>query len=36
MVCHETYKDKEGNWVSPDETEIVDGKRYLKKINQSS
>ena len=31
MVCHETYKDKEGNWVSPDETEIVDGKRYLKK-----
>ena len=19
MVCHETYKDKSGNWISPDE-----------------
>ena len=21
MVCHETYKDKNNNWISPDEIE---------------
>lgn len=26
MVCHETYKDVEGNWVSPDDVEKRDGK----------
>ena len=31
MVCHETYKDPKGNWVSPDEIENVNGKKYLKK-----
>ncbi|MDC3065641.1 leucine--tRNA ligase [Candidatus Pelagibacter sp.] len=31
MVCHETYKDPENNWVSPDEIENIDGKKYLKK-----
>ncbi len=31
MVCHETYKDSENNWVSPDELETIDGKKYLKK-----
>ena len=31
MVCHETYKDHENNWVSPDEIETIDGKKYLKK-----
>ena len=31
MVCHETYKDPKNNWVSPDEIEIIDGKKYLKK-----
>ena len=31
MVCHETYKDSDNNWVSPDEIEIIDGKKYLKK-----
>ena len=31
MVCHETYKDPENNWVSPDEIETIDGKKYLKK-----
>ena len=31
MVCHETYKDPDNNWVSPDEIETVDGKKYLKK-----
>ena len=31
MVCHETYKDPDDNWVSPDEIENIDGKKYLKK-----
>ena len=31
MVCHETYKDKNNNWVSPDELVVIDGKKYLKK-----
>ena len=31
MVCHETYKDSENNWISPDEIENIDGKKYLKK-----
>ena len=31
MVCHETYKDSDNNWVSPDEIEVINGKKYLKK-----
>ena len=31
MVCHETYKDENGKWVSPDEIDIIDGKKVLKK-----
>ena len=31
MVCHETYKDPNNNWISPDEIESIDGKKYLKK-----
>ena len=31
MVCHETYKDPDDNWVSPDEIENIDGKKYLKR-----
>ena len=31
MVCHETYKDPDNNWVSPDEIITIDGKKYLKK-----
>ena len=31
MVCHETYKDQNNNWVSPDELTTVNGKKYLKK-----
>ncbi len=31
MVCHETYKDPDNNWISPNEIEIIDGKKYLKK-----
>ena len=31
MVCHETYKDPDGNWISPDEIETINGIKYLKK-----
>ena len=34
MVCHETYKDDENNWVSPEEIETINGKKYL--INDRS
>ena len=30
MVCHETYKDQNNNWVSPEEIITIDGKKYLK------
>ena len=30
MVCHETYKDENNNWVSPDELIIKDGKKFIK------
>ena len=30
MVCHETYKDKNNNWLSPDEIEWVEGQFYKK------
>jgi leucyl-tRNA synthetase len=29
MVCHETYKDPDNNWISPDEIQIIDGKKFL-------
>ena len=31
MVCHETYKDSNNNWLSPDEIITEDGRKYLKK-----
>ena len=31
MVCHETYKDPENNWVSPEEIQIIDGIQIFKK-----
>ena len=34
MVCHETYKDKNGNWLFPNEVEKV-GKDFLKKDDKS-
>ena len=34
MVCHETYKDKENNWLSPDEVFSDDGKNFFKIENQ--
>ena len=36
MVCHETYKDKDGNWLSPDQVFTEDGKNYYRKDNKAS
>ena len=30
MVCHETYKDNENKWISPDEIISLNGEKYLK------
>jgi len=30
MVCHETYKDKDNNWISPEELIEKNGKKFLK------
>ena len=35
MVCHETYKDENNNWVSPEEIISKNGKKYLKKNTSS-
>ena len=35
MVCHETYKDENNNWLSPDEIEIKN-KKYIKKNDPNS
>ena len=29
MVCHETYKDENNNWLSPDEVFSKNGKRFF-------
>ena len=33
MVCHETYKDQNNNWISPNEIISEDGKNFFKKEN---
>jgi len=35
MVCHETYKDQQGKWLSPEEVTSIDGKQFYKKDNLS-
>ena len=35
MVCHETYKDQNNNWLSPEEVFIKNGKPFYKKANTS-
>ena len=30
MVCHETYKDPDNNWISPDEITTKNGEKFLK------
>jgi leucyl-tRNA synthetase len=34
MVCHETYKDENDNWVSPDELVIRNGEKFFKKTDR--
>ena len=34
MVCHETYKDQDNNWLSPDEVFSNDGKKFFNKENK--
>jgi len=34
MVCHETYKDQDNNWLSPDEVYSNDGKKFFNKENK--
>ena len=34
MLCHETYTDSKGQWVSPDDIEKRDGGVYLKGTNE--
>tara|TARA_B100000953_G_scaffold119609_1_gene98474 strand:+ start:119 stop:2671 length:2553 start_codon:yes stop_codon:yes gene_type:complete len=29
MVCHETYKDKNNNWLGPEEVDTKDGKNFF-------
>jgi len=36
MVCHETYKDKDNNWRSPNEVETKDGKNYYLKSDKNN
>ena len=31
MVCHETYKDEDGNWLNPEEIIKLDDKIVLRK-----
>ena len=35
MVCHESYKDENGNWLYPDEVQKINEKTYKKKIDGS-
>ena len=36
MVCHETYKDPDNNWLSPEEIETKDGKNFFLKKNKNT
>ena len=35
MVCHETYKDDNNKWLSPDEVDTKDGKQFFIKKSPS-
>ena len=34
MVCHESYKDNDGNWLYPDEIEKISSNEAIKKTNK--
>ena len=35
MVCHESYKDQNGDWVYPEEVRKVDSKTFVKKSDNT-
>ena len=35
MVCHETYKDAQGNWLSPESVDKRDGGAFLKDSHEA-
>ena len=35
MVCHESYKDLNGNWLYPEEVQKIDGQNFIKKIDKT-
>ena len=35
MVCHETYKDEKGEWLYPDEVEVLNDKSFKKKSDST-
>tara|TARA_B100000989_G_scaffold83309_1_gene59680 strand:+ start:6263 stop:8782 length:2520 start_codon:yes stop_codon:yes gene_type:complete len=35
MVCHESFKDKNGNWLYPEEVEKISDSKYRKKDDKS-
>ncbi len=35
MVCHESYKDQNGNWLYPDEIEKIDSNTTIKKSDRT-
>ncbi len=35
MVCHETYQDENNKWLSPDEVDTKDGKKFFVKNDPS-
>ena len=36
MVCHETYKDKNGKWLYPSEVEKISNNKVIKKSNKEN
>ena len=35
MVCHETYKDENNNWLSPEEVASINGKDFFEKKDKN-
>ena len=36
MVCHETYRDENGNWLYPEEVEKISSSKVIKKLDKSN
>ena len=35
MVCHETYRDKNGNWLYPEEIEKINPSKAVKRKDKT-